>query len=227
MIAQPYVYRLDHRETGEFYIGYRAANKVPAEQDLGIKYFTSSKYIIEIGFDKFRHEIIAIFFDANSAYDFEQEYISEVFKDPLCLNKHYQNKNGQGRYKNTHNYTVEDKQRISDRMTGRTKETYPHLAEAGKKRQGRTIASGDQGAITRSNKLKGRTKENDASHASQAKKMSKTFRLVDPQGDIHIGQNLNEFCQKYGLNQGRMALICRTEKNLYHKGWTGKYESLA
>jgi hypothetical protein len=39
----PYVYRLDNTITGEFYIGYRAANKVPSEQDLGLKYFTSTQ----------------------------------------------------------------------------------------------------------------------------------------------------------------------------------------
>ena len=41
MKALPYVYKLVHKETGEFYIGFRCANKVPANEDLGIKYFTS------------------------------------------------------------------------------------------------------------------------------------------------------------------------------------------
>lgn len=38
----PYVYKLTHKETGQFYIGFRKANKVNSNQDLGLKYFSSS-----------------------------------------------------------------------------------------------------------------------------------------------------------------------------------------
>ena len=43
--VKPYVYMAINTETEEFYFGYRRANKVPAELDLGIMYFTSSKDI--------------------------------------------------------------------------------------------------------------------------------------------------------------------------------------
>lgn len=89
----PYVYKLTHRETGEFYIGYRAVNKVKSGFDLGFKYFSSSKRVKEIGFETFYVEIVAEFFDAKDAYQFEQELIKENFKDPLCLNKSFR-KNG-------------------------------------------------------------------------------------------------------------------------------------
>ncbi len=36
----PYVYRVENMVTGEFYIGYRSANKLPAKLDLP-KYKTS------------------------------------------------------------------------------------------------------------------------------------------------------------------------------------------
>lgn len=93
----PYVYRLDHPVTGEFYIGYRSANKKPAHLDLPV-YRTSSDEVKE-RFDEFNWTIIAEFFDADSAYDFEQLLIFEEWKDPLQLNKscYY----GKQRLKNT------------------------------------------------------------------------------------------------------------------------------
>lgn len=82
----PYVYRLDHPITGEFYIGSRCANKVPAHLDLGIKYKTSSKYV-KPRFTEFTYIIVAEFFDAGSAYDFEQELIHESWGLPGLMNK--------------------------------------------------------------------------------------------------------------------------------------------
>ena len=45
----PYVYKITHKETNQFYIGFRCANKVQANLDLGFKYFTSSKAVKELG----------------------------------------------------------------------------------------------------------------------------------------------------------------------------------
>lgn len=85
----PYVYKLTHKETGQFYIGYRKANKVQSYCDIGIVYFSSSKEIEKLGFGNFDIEIIAEFFDWKEANLFEQCLIKENFKNPLCLNKNY------------------------------------------------------------------------------------------------------------------------------------------
>jgi hypothetical protein len=92
MEAKPYVYRLTHPVTGEFYIGSRTANKVCAELDLP-KYRTSSKYI-KPRFDEFDWAILMEFSNPSCAYDYEQYMIHETWSDPLLLNKscHYQNK---------------------------------------------------------------------------------------------------------------------------------------
>lgn len=82
----PYVYRGDHPITGEFYIGYRCANKHPAETDLGVHYKTSSD-IVKNRFCEFKWTIIAIFFTREDAYDFEQSLIKEEWDDPLILNQ--------------------------------------------------------------------------------------------------------------------------------------------
>ena len=80
----PYVYRLDHPTTGEFYIGYRSANKKPSYQDLP-EYKTSSK-IVKSRFDEFNWTILAEFFIGEDAYDFEQLTIFENWNNPLILN---------------------------------------------------------------------------------------------------------------------------------------------
>ena len=82
----PYVYKLTHKETGEFYIGVRYGNTYPAQLDLGIRYKSSSK-IVKPKFDEFTYEILAEFLDKEDAIDFEQKLIEENWKDPLILNK--------------------------------------------------------------------------------------------------------------------------------------------
>jgi hypothetical protein len=87
----PYVYRLTNRNTGEFYIGIRMKNKVRVEEDLGVEYFTSSRYV-KPRFKEFETEIVAEFFDSDSAYWFEQSLIQENWKLAGILNKKYQRK---------------------------------------------------------------------------------------------------------------------------------------
>lgn len=88
----PYVYICVHKETEQFYIGYREDNKVPSSEDLP-KYKTSSK-IVKDNFDNYTWQIIAEFFTGNDAYDFEQSLIFENWNDPNILNKncHYNKK---------------------------------------------------------------------------------------------------------------------------------------
>lgn len=95
MNIYPYVYRVDH-PSGEFYIGYRSANRVPAESDLGHKYKTSSKYLSH-PFEEYSITILAEFYlstGKTDAYDFEQALIFEHWGDPRLVNKacHHGNK---------------------------------------------------------------------------------------------------------------------------------------
>lgn len=84
------MYKGVHRGTGEFYIGYRETNTIAAHLDLGGKYYTSSKYVTERGFDNFDWVIVAEFVTGKDAFEYEQRLIKEHFDDPLCLNGHYQ-----------------------------------------------------------------------------------------------------------------------------------------
>lgn len=103
----PYVYKCTRKVSGQFYIGYRERNvklgRVP-EIDLPI-YKTSSKKI-KSNFDEYDWEIIALMFDAESAYEFEQQLIREFWNDPLCLNE---NIGGKKRRDNSGRVVVRDK----------------------------------------------------------------------------------------------------------------------
>lgn len=88
MNIYPYVYRIDH-PSGEFYIGYRCANKVPASKDLGIKYKTNARHL-SYPFNEYALTIVAEFYlltAKDDAYDFEQSLINEHWGNPLLANK--------------------------------------------------------------------------------------------------------------------------------------------
>jgi len=87
----PYVYLATNRITGEFYIGYREANKVPSTEDIGITYFSSSKKVKPF-YDQFEYKVIAEFFTGEDAFLFEQEYIQEHIRHSLCLNGYVNHK---------------------------------------------------------------------------------------------------------------------------------------
>lgn len=103
MSIYSYVYKCVHKITGELYIGYRCKNVklgLAAEIDFP-QYRTSSKYV-KSRFDEFDWFIIAEFFSAEHAYDFEQELIQENWTNPLLLNKRLtKSKSGSPKFRNT------------------------------------------------------------------------------------------------------------------------------
>ena len=87
-ISLPYCYKITHKTTGQFYIGSRCNKQAKHySEDFGIKYFTSSKLVKELGFENFKIDWIEEFEDPDHAYDWEQMMIYVNLKDPLCLNK--------------------------------------------------------------------------------------------------------------------------------------------
>ena len=104
----PYVYKLTHKVTKKFYIGYRSQNKTHSTDDLGIVYFTSCRSISKDNFDEYSAEIIAEFFTAKDAYEFEQELIFSNWFEPLLINKScYHNKH---QFRNKSGYTLSEEQ---------------------------------------------------------------------------------------------------------------------
>jgi hypothetical protein len=92
-----YVYKITVIETGEFYFGFRKANKVQPDEDLLKKYFSSSKLIKSIikekGLEAIKGQIVFISENFEESYWEEQKLIQAHFGNPLLLNKHYQKTN--------------------------------------------------------------------------------------------------------------------------------------
>ena len=135
----PYVYICTHKETKEYYIGYRYKNTIPSYQDLPI-YRTSSKKVKD-RFDEFEYAIIAEFFNKEDAYLFEQTLIKDHFDDPQCLNQtHFHG------HKMFTKHSRETKEKIRKALTGRkrppfTEEAKVNMAIARKNRNFQLVHS--------------------------------------------------------------------------------------
>lgn len=89
-----YTYLVRNKITGQFYYGFRCKNvklKRHPEDDLWVKYFTSSKKISnlikEYGKDSFECVILSKDAVPDKCYILEQKLISENIKNKLCLNE--------------------------------------------------------------------------------------------------------------------------------------------
>jgi hypothetical protein len=143
--AYPYVYICTHTITKQYYIGYRSANTEPSYLDLP-KYRTSSA-TVRPDFENYDWQIIAEFFDGDSAYDFEQELISQHWNNPLLLNEHHRHKCN-GRFKTKPGRVVSEstKEKIRQKNLGKkqSQETIAKKVRAikGKPTWNRGIKSG-------------------------------------------------------------------------------------
>lgn len=183
----PYVYILTHKVTGEFYIGYRSANKAAAANDLGKVYYTSSKQIKPI-FDEFEHTILAEFFHADDAYVFEQQLIFEHWHNPLMLNGNCQvgNKLMQARpHRPRKPHSSDTKQKMSASAKSRDKTPYlgrKHTAESKAKisnaHKGRTHTQEHTSKATAHRKGSKHTQE-AKDRVSEARKINRVCRIKD------------------------------------------------
>lgn len=186
-MIKPYVYKLTHKKTNQFYIGYRCANKLPPDQDIYL-YKSSSKIVKELGFDNFTVEIIAMFLDKSAAYDFEQILISENIKDPLILNRSYFIDTK--RFVN-HGHTEETKQKMSSSRIG-VKKSPISIERMKRTKTGKSKPSGrtpetDSVAITN---IKNRIKNLEF---QTLKELSEYIRELSLTGmsNVQIGKHLN------------------------------------
>lgn len=68
----------------------------------------------------------------------------------------------------------------------------------------------------------GKTKANNPGTAAQAEKLAKEFVLTAPDGTIHRGKNVVEFCKQHDLQHANLYKVFSGRKQ-HHKGWTGRY----
>jgi hypothetical protein len=98
---------------------------------------------------------------------------------------------------------IEGNKRRAEQMTGQTKETSERVRKI-------------------SEALTGRTKENNPGTAAQADKLAKEFVLTAPDGAVHRGKNVQEFCDANDLNVFGVYNVIAGRRPHY-KGWTGQY----
>lgn len=90
-MCKAYVYKVVHKETGEFYFGFRCAFKTTPENDLGVVYFTSSKRV-KPRFSEFNFYILKKFTSKEEAYQYEYDLIKSEWENPLLLNQYARSK---------------------------------------------------------------------------------------------------------------------------------------
>lgn len=198
----PYVYKLTHKVTGEFYIGYRESNKHPSSVDLP-KYQTSSKVVKAIGFENFDWQIVAEFFDGASAYEYENHQIAEHWNDPLILNRQYK-LNSKRHFRFAGKKKPQSAEHVQKRFANRTpQQSWPEsqtpewIAKRTTNKQPYTPQSTDT-----------RIKN----------PQSKTYLVTWPDGTEQLVTNLNLFCQSNHLNQGCMWMTSKSTTKT-HKGF--------
>ena len=128
--AVPYVYVCTHKETNQFYIGYRERNvklNIPSHLDLP-EYKTSSNKV-RPDWENYTWTILAEFFDPSDAYTFEQQLICDNWKNLLLLNEHY--RLGEHKQFRCSGHSDKSKKKMSISRTG--KSGRPHTDETKKK----------------------------------------------------------------------------------------------
>ena len=208
----PYVYICVHRETKEFYIGYRSQNKLSPEQDLGNKYFTSSK-IVKPRFHEFETKILSTFNDKVEAHTYEQNLIREHWGNPLLLNralfpmiKH----NGS--------------EKQSDKAQKRMLENNPMKLQANKDKArsrnlGKKHTEKTKQKMSKSRKGKKLPNKKMPDQSGANNYCAKMFIFIDPNGvNISVKGGLRKFCVENGLGYNSMLDLGAGKRENY-KGW--------
>lgn len=201
MNVYPYVYKVVNRNTLEFYIGYREANKIPAEMDISV-YKTSSAKVKPI-FDQFDAYIIAEFITetaGDDAYWFEQQLISENINDPLCLNGYFIEPNGKNKKwkskkgritKDTTRKKISDAKLAIDPETGLTNAKKSSLASVETRLKNESYKNGTEKA--------NKTKVARGSNKIGGQKSSITKNKIDPETGLTNAQLAGKKCSETKL----------------------------
>jgi hypothetical protein len=92
-----YTYKLVHKDTGQEYFGYRQTSLPDPYMDLGIKYFSSSKFVKCLGFENFYYGVVEIYDNKIECFWAEQELIKSILYSGKCLNRFYQRRTDDAR----------------------------------------------------------------------------------------------------------------------------------
>ena len=190
--AVPYVYICTHKETNQFYIGYREINvklNIPSHLDLP-EYKTSST-TVRPDWSNYTWTIVAEFFDPSDAYSFEQQMIFDNWENPLLLNGYYRLGNIK-QFRRSGPHSDETKQKLSDANKGKTlsAESKQKISDANK---GKTRSDESKQKISDAKKGKPRSAETNQK-ISDAKKGISQPKVTCPHcGVVSNPGNMNRW----------------------------------
>ena len=116
--AVPYVYICTHKDTNQFYIGYREKNvKLNTPSHLDLPEYKTSSTTVKPDFHDYTWTIVAEFFDPSHAYTFEQQMIYDNWENPLLLNGYYHL--GEQKQFRCTGHSEETKQKMHDAKIGK------------------------------------------------------------------------------------------------------------
>lgn len=207
-----YVYMAFNMESDEFYFGFRCANKISPENDIGVKYFSSAKYVSDIK-EKFDWIVLDEFQDADSAYFREQQYIHKHWGNPKLLNRAF-NVNGKIAFRPTE----ESSRKISLSRIGKpswnsgiktgTNPNFKSWNKGKTKEDNESIRIGAEKLVGRSPWTKGLTKETDERIAASAAKTSAS-KMGHVQSEITKQRISKSSIGKHVIRCS--CILCRTE----------------
>jgi hypothetical protein len=236
----PYVYILTHKQTGQFYIGYRFANKVPSSEDMGKLYFTSSN-LVKPCFNDFNISIIAEFFNKEDAYLFEQQLIKDSWSNPLILNRRFHEVTNEKMFIMNKPFSSETRSRMSEshklRWTDDAKKVQSQKLTGQKReyKKRKPLSDDHRANIGKANIGKIRTKEsrdlisqNHHDISGGKNPRAKKIVLTSPDGIKHIAVgNFAQKCKELKLSTSTMLRLLHTGKKAISGstlGWNCYYD---
>ena len=191
-IYQPFTYLIKFKPTGQVYYGVRYARKCNPSQ-LWTKYFTTSKIIKQLikeyGISAFEFQIRHVFNTKESAVLWESKILKRfnAATNPLWLNQN----NGDRKFVGSRIWTDQQKQILSQKLTGRTISTETrakigaantgktHTVETNAKlsvaRKGKPLSAEHRAKISASSKVRPPVSDETRAKISAAKRKNHKF----------------------------------------------------
>lgn len=222
-MIKPYVYRIEHKELGLWYIGLRYGNKVPATHD--VDYWGSSKYLKALRLDHpagWSKTIIAEFDSIKEASDTEQKLIGENWDSPGRINKWF---NG---FIDWTDPAVKEKHRLATGAAARKRATDPTWLAATREKleRLRNIPEIENKRIANSTATnKNRAVPGTEWYKTCKQKAFDRARNVIATNEVTGEQQVlrgNDEIRKAGFTQSAVSQCC-AGKRVRHKGFTFKW----
>lgn len=237
---QPYTYLIRCIPTGQIYYGVRYGNRVKPEEDLWVKYFTSSKRVKELiqthGKTSFDFEVRKVFESTEAAIDWERRVLERSVFTEMWLNRNVAgaikmsaaDRSALSRRNKGRRLSDQHKAAISASKVGkpRSAETRAKLsaAQLGRKRDPEVVAKLAETAklnwSTNTDRKKKLTERNLQRWSDPAEKQRhialkcKQYVVTDADGLETVVTNLTEFALAHNLGRSSLHSAKATGKRV-------------